>query len=122
MNIIRKIRGSHSVKDEEIISAVKNLLGFKPKNIEHYKEAFTHSSLKKTNKLGTPINYERLEFLGDAVLEIVVTDHLFKKYPDKTEGELTSYRAALVNSVRSWFNQFCKKFNTKSKFWRQYSR
>ncbi len=97
MNIIRKIRGSHSVKDEEIISAVKNLLGFKPKNIEHYKEAFTHSSLKKTNKLGTPINYERLEFLGDAILGAVIANYLFKKIPKGDEGYLTQMRSKIVS-------------------------
>ncbi|MEI6659822.1 MAG: ribonuclease III, partial [bacterium] len=42
---------------------------------------------------------ERLEFLGDAVLELVVTDHLYKKYPDRDEGSLTAYRSALVNAV-----------------------
>lgn len=62
------------------------------------KQAFIHRSyLNEHREIDLPHN-ERLEFLGDAVLELVVTDYLFKKYPNKDEGELTSYRAALVNA------------------------
>lgn len=61
--------------------------------------AFTHRSyLNETHMSGREHN-ERLEFLGDAVLELVVTARLFQKYPDKNEGDLTAYRAALVNAV-----------------------
>ncbi len=62
-------------------------------------QAFVHRSYINENPgLGLSHN-ERLEFLGDAVLELVITDYLYKKYPDRAEGELTSYRAALVNAV-----------------------
>ncbi len=62
-------------------------------------QAFVHRSYINENpNLGLSHN-ERLEFLGDAVLELVVTDYLYKKYGTQTEGELTSYRAALVNAV-----------------------
>ena len=44
-------------------------------------------------------SYERLEFLGDAVLELIVTEYLFEKYPDSNEGDLTAYRASLVNAI-----------------------
>lgn len=61
-------------------------------------QAFTHRSYLNEYK-GEPIAHnERLEFLGDAVLELVVTDFLFRKYPEKPEGDLTAYRAALVNT------------------------
>jgi len=60
--------------------------------------AFTHRSYINEHKESGLEHNERLEFLGDAVLELAVTDFLFNKYPDKTEGELTSYRAALVNT------------------------
>jgi len=59
--------------------------------------AFTHRSFVNENRQLTEHN-ERLEFLGDAVLELVVTEHLFSKFPDKAEGELTAVRAALVNT------------------------
>ncbi|MHB1118259.1 MAG: ribonuclease III [Minisyncoccota bacterium] len=63
------------------------------------REAFTHRSyINETRERGLSHN-ERLEFLGDAVVELSVTDFLYKKYPHATEGDLTSYRAALVNAV-----------------------
>jgi ribonuclease-3 len=62
-------------------------------------QAFTHRSFINENKKSGLSHNERLEFLGDAVLELVVTKFLFEKYPDKTEGDLTAYRAALVNAV-----------------------
>lgn len=60
--------------------------------------AFTHRSYLNENRAPGREHNERLEFLGDAVLELVVTEFLFAKYPDKPEGDLTAYRAALVNT------------------------
>lgn len=63
------------------------------------RQAFTHRSYVNEHR-GEQIEHnERLEFLGDAVLELVMTDFLYKKYPDCTEGDLTAYRAALVNTI-----------------------
>jgi len=70
---------------------------FKEKNL--LKQAFTHRSFINENKNIKLAHNERLEFLGDAVLELVVTDFLYKTYPQKPEGELTTYRSALVNSI-----------------------
>lgn len=69
------------------------------KNPDLLVEALTHRSYLNEHREYTGNHNERLEFLGDAVLELAVTDFLFKKFPAKTEGELTSYRAALVNTV-----------------------
>lgn len=63
------------------------------------KQAFIHRSYLNENRTLNLQHNERLEFLGDAVLELVITDYLFKKYPDKNEGDLTAYRSALVNAV-----------------------
>lgn len=72
-------------------------VSFKDKRL--LETAFTHRSyLNENRRVGAEHN-ERLEFLGDAVLELVVTEFLYKKYPDKPEGELTAFRAALVNTV-----------------------
>jgi ribonuclease-3 len=60
-------------------------------------QAFTHRSFCNENK-GRK-NYERLEFLGDAVIELIVTAHLYKKFPQSQEGELTNYRSHLVSTV-----------------------
>jgi len=69
------------------------------KNKKLLKQAFIHRSYINENP-GLDLSHnERLEFLGDAVLELAVTDHLYRKYPDKSEGELTSYRSALVNTI-----------------------
>jgi len=69
---------------------------FKNKNFLH--QAVVHRSYINEHPDFELGHNERLEFLGDAVLEIVVTEHLFHKYPEKAEGELTNWRASLVNS------------------------
>lgn len=65
----------------------------------HLLTAMTHRSYLNEHREATQEHNERYEFLGDAVLELVVTDFLFKKYPEKPEGELTAIRAALVNTT-----------------------
>ena len=70
---------------------------FKDKNL--LKQAFTHRSYLNENPSLSLEQNERLEFLGDAVLELAITEYLYKKYPKKTEGEMTALRAALVNSI-----------------------
>lgn len=61
-------------------------------------QAFTHRSYLNENPDFKLSNNERLEFLGDAILEHIVTEYLYNNYPDKSEGELTVWRAALVNA------------------------
>lgn len=68
------------------------------KNKDILRQAFTHRSYLNENKKGSIGHNERLEFLGDAVLELVVTKFLYNKYPEKPEGDLTAIRAALVNT------------------------
>ena len=70
---------------------------FKDKDL--LKQSFTHRSYINENSAATLSHNERLEFLGDAVLELIVTDFLYKKYPHYTEGKLTAFRSALVNAV-----------------------
>jgi len=70
---------------------------FKDKKL--LEQAFIHRSYINENSGHKISHNERLEFLGDAVLELVVTDYLYKKYPDRDEGELTAYRSSLVNAV-----------------------
>lgn len=72
-------------------------IGIKFKNKNLLKEALTHRSYLNENPSWPMPHNERLEYLGDAVLELVVSDFLFRKYPLSPEGELTSFRAALVN-------------------------
>ncbi len=83
------IQFSNFEKDTKIFFKDKNLL----------KQAFIHRSYINENGSVHLSHNERLEFLGDAVLELVVTDFLYKKYPNYTEGELTAIRSALVNAI-----------------------
>lgn len=73
-------------------------IGIKFKNLDLLKEALTHRSYLNENPTWEHDNNERLEFLGDAVLELVMTEELFKRFPEKEEGELTIYRAGVVNT------------------------
>ena len=79
-------------------SLFEKKLNLKFKNKDLLTQAFIHRSYLNENPDFYLSHNERLEFLGDAVLELVVTENLYKKYPDKAEGELTNWRAALVNS------------------------
>jgi len=72
-------------------------ISFKDKSL--LKQAFVHRSYINENKDSGLDHNERLEFLGDAVLELAITDYLYKKYLDKTEGDLTAYRSSLVNAT-----------------------
>jgi len=83
------IQFSDFEKNTKIVFKNKNLL----------KQAFIHRSYINENTGSSLSHNERLEFLGDAVLELVVTDFLYKKYPNYTEGELTAIRSALVNAI-----------------------
>lgn len=81
------------------LSKLEEILGARFDDQDILKSAITHRSYLNEHRDATWDHNERLEFLGDAVLELVVTDFLFKKYPDKPEGELTAVRAALVNTI-----------------------
>lgn len=79
-------------------SSLEKKLSTKFKNKDLLTQAFCHRSYLNENPEAELKNNERLEFLGDAVIELIVTEELFKKYPKKSEGELTNWRAALVNA------------------------
>ena len=79
------------------LTAYASSLGLTFNNLELLEEALTHRSFINENK-GAKSHNERLEFLGDAVLELAVTKFLFTKFPHSPEGDLTAYRAALVNT------------------------
>ncbi|MDG1039432.1 MAG: ribonuclease III [Polaribacter sp.] len=97
MNFIRKIVSPAKKEDEGFYYELKKLLNFSPKKINYYKKAFTHRSLKLKDKKGNPINYERLEFLGDAMLGSIIASYLYKKVPKGTEGYLTQMRSKIVS-------------------------
>ena len=77
----------------------ENIIGITFKDKALLRQAFTHRSYLNENRTTVLSHNERLEFLGDAVLELSVTDYLYHKFPDKPEGELTALRSALVNAI-----------------------
>jgi len=109
MNFIRKIVQSHSEEDRELYNELKKTLNFSPRNINKYKKAFTHRSVQLTDTNGIPINYERLEFLGDSILGSVIASYLYKKVPKGSEGYLTQMRSKIVS--REHLNELGKDLN-----------
>ena len=97
MGFIRNILKSRSSDDGDFFLHLKNILGFKPKNESLYIKAFTHRSMNIKDKQGNPINYERLEFVGDAMLSSVIASHLYEQVPHGDEGYLTKMRSKVVS-------------------------
>lgn len=110
MSIIRKIfTNSRSPEDGIFFADVQKILGFKPLNLECYRRAFTHRSSNKLDSDGNAVNYERLEFLGDAMLSSVIAAHLFNKVPSGDEGYLTKMRSKIVS--REHLNELGRDLN-----------
>jgi ribonuclease-3 len=84
---------------KEFYSFIKNLTGFSPLKLKLYDIAFIHKSATSVDYLGNPINNERLEYLGDAVLGAIVADYLYNRFPGKDEGFLTQLRSRIVNRI-----------------------
>jgi len=110
MGIIKKIFSkSRSPEDGIFFTDIKKILGFDPINTEYYKKAFTHRSSNKLDVSGNPMNYERLEFLGDAMLSSVIAAHLFSEAPAGDEGYLTKMRSKIVS--REHLNELGRDLN-----------
>ncbi|NTW22628.1 ribonuclease III [Candidatus Falkowbacteria bacterium] len=80
------------------LAELERIVGLQFKNKSLLKQAVVHRSYLNEHPDADTSHNERLEFLGDAVLEIIVTEHLFHKFPDTPEGDLTNWRASLVNA------------------------
>lgn len=83
-------------KLEKELDNLENEIGYQFKDKSLLKQALTHSSFSNEQKIRKWKNYERIEFLGDAVLELVSSDYFYRTYPEETEGNLTKMRAAAV--------------------------
>ncbi len=97
--MLKKIFNYTLSPDKGLVRELTKILGFIPSNLFLYKRAFTHKSLasKEKSDLRYPTNNERLEFLGDAILDSVTAEYLFRKYPTQDEGFLTQMRSKMVN-------------------------
>ena len=109
--ILKKIlkKSPSSNQDGVFFGQITKILGFKPNSEIYYKHAFTHRSSNKIDENGYPISYERLEFLGDAMLGSVIAAHLYKKVPTGDEGYLTKMRSKIVS--REHLNELGRDFN-----------
>jgi len=94
-NLIDRVRLPFR-KEKELYSSLFEILGFYPRNIGYYKLALMHKSVMKRGANGKPVNNERLEFLGDAILDAIVGDIVYRHFPGKREGFLTNTRSKLV--------------------------
>ncbi|NHF58890.1 ribonuclease III [Flavobacteriaceae bacterium TP-CH-4] len=105
----KNIFNSHPKEDGDFFLGIQHILGFKPKKLKIYKKAFLHRSANKRDNEGNPMNYERLEFLGDAMLGTIISHYLYKQVPGGDEGYLTKMRSKIVS--REHLNELGKDLN-----------
>ena len=94
---ILKLRDIFYKRKDPFYNQIKSLLKFSPNSLEYYKRAFIHRSLNRRDINGIAISYERLEFLGDSILNSIISSYLFKNIPDGSEGYLTQMRSKIVS-------------------------
>ena len=104
-NLIDRIRLPFR-KEKELFLALRHIIGFYPHEISYYQQALMHKSVARRNAKGKPVNNERLEFLGDAILDAIVGDIVYQHFPGKREGFLTNTRSKLVQ--RETLNRLAK--------------
>lgn len=109
MNILNHIFKSRTAEERVFFKSLKKITSLHPANLKIYQKAFTHRSMQVKDIHGNSVNYERLEFLGDSILSVVVSKFLFNKFPSAKEGGLTKYRAKIVS--RENMNQIGLKLN-----------
>ena len=110
MNFLLKFFQNNQKTENDVLQEkLKTILPFKPQNLSLYQEALTHKVKNVKDKNGNQVNFERLEFLGDAIIETVISEFLFKELPLASEGELTVMRSKIVS--RKHLNELGKSFN-----------
>ncbi len=110
MRLLKKIfQKSRTHEGGIFFDEIHRILGFPPQNLENYKMAFTHRSSNIMDGTGKPISYERLEFLGDAMLSSVIAAHLYREAPAGDEGYLTKMRSKIVS--REHLNELGRDLN-----------
>ena len=96
-DLIERLRLPFRGEEKELRESLQRIMGFYPRHIDHYKVALTHKSMGQRGDNGKPLNNERLEFLGDALLDAVVGHIVFDRFKGKREGFLTNTRSKLVS-------------------------
>ena len=100
---------SRDPENEKLVIAIRKITGLKPKNITLYITAFTHKSMGLKTQEGHVKSYERLEFLGDAILGAVIAEYIYEQVPSGNEGYLTKMRSKIVS--REHLNELGRDFN-----------
>lgn len=108
MGLIQNILNSRLLKNGDFFIELQKTVGFSPRQLSYYYRAFTHKSSQKKDEFGNEMNFERLEFLGDAVLSTVIATYLFEELPEADEGNLTQMRSKIVS--RNSLNALGKEF------------
>ena len=93
----KRKNGTYITNKQEFAAGLKKIVGFRTTNLRIYEVAFIHRSASFSLPDGQRINNERLEFLGDAILDAILSDYLFEKFPEATEGFMTKIRSRIVN-------------------------
>jgi ribonuclease-3 len=111
MGFFKKIfaKKSRPIEGGIFFDSIQKIVGFTPNSIEIFQKAFTHKSSNKLDQNGFPMNYERLEFLGDSLLGSVVASFLYNEVPHGDEGYLTKMRSKIVS--REHLNELGKELN-----------
>lgn len=109
MNFIRNILNSRSKGNGNFFLQLEKVIGFKINDKTLYVKAFTHRSMNLRDEKGNAINYERLEFVGDAMLGAVIASYLYGEAPQGDEGYLTKMRSKIVS--REHLNELGKELN-----------
>ena len=108
LHLFRKKKKLDNLKEHQLMTHLEGMMGCSIKKFEYYKEAF---SLKANNRKQSDSNFERLEFLGDAILDAVISYYLFETYPSENEGFLTKMKSKVVN--RKNLNELGDKYQLK---------
>jgi ribonuclease-3 len=109
MNRFQKLFASKlEPKEQELFSAIKKVTGLTPQHLPIYTTAFTHKSMGVKNAKGHVVSYERLEFLGDAILGAVIAEFIYSEVPAGNEGYLTKMRSKIVS--REHLNELGRDF------------
>jgi ribonuclease-3 len=109
---IRNIFKPNAEKNEALTVSIRKILGYTPKTLLYYTKAFTHGSINQKDSSGNSISYERLEFVGDALLSAVIAHYLFEKVLNADEGYLTKMRSKIVS--RDHLNEIGKELELSS--------
>ena len=109
---IRNIFKPNASEDKALTVSISKVLGYTPKKLFYYTKAFTHGSINQKDSSGNSISYERLEFVGDAILSAVIAHYLFEKVQEADEGYLTKMRSKIVS--RDHLNEIGKELELSS--------